>query len=651
MNIAAPRLVLNMIVKNESSIIERLIRSVLPIIDAYCISDTGSTDNTREIIRQLMDEFKKPGEVYDEPFQNFGYNRTHALERAERWGEYALLLDADMKLVILPEFSKEKLVLDGYYVGQYNSSIVYSNMRIIRLGKGVKCLCPTHEYYDFPPGLNTANLTSIKIEDIGDGGCKTNKFTRDIELLNAAIEKEPDNPRYHFYLAQSYKDLGQKDMAIKHYKRRVEIGGWIEEVFMSLLELGHLYMKKDDSANAISCWLEAYDRHPTRAESLAEICKHYRIIGHQRTAYMIWKTGSEIPYPKNDKLFISKDIYSWFWYYEYSILAYYTKTPIDHWRYLSTMYMCPYTANMMSNLKFYACKLTMLPGVTVHTFNETVKKQIDGNESEFISSTPSLMRNEDGTYLMNVRFVNYRIRDNGSYIFANDSDKISTLQKRVLLDTRFNIILSSWIDEVHDSSLRYQGVEDVKVYRRGEQLRFLGTVQTTSGIITLGEGPYEGNKLLPTPITSPLGQSCEKNWVDMGMGDGTFIYSWKPLRIGNIIGDRFHITQSQETVPECFRDVRGSSNGVRINDELWFVTHVVSYEQPRWYYHMIVILDASTREFKRHSILFKFTPSRIEFSLGLSVEADRVCISYSTNDATSSILCIPRKILENTIFN
>ena len=43
------KLALNMIVKNEGKIIERLLTSVLPIVDTYCICDTGSTDNTKEM--------------------------------------------------------------------------------------------------------------------------------------------------------------------------------------------------------------------------------------------------------------------------------------------------------------------------------------------------------------------------------------------------------------------------------------------------------------------------------------------------------------------------------------------------------------------------------------------------------------------------
>ena len=46
---------LNMIVKNESKIITRLFDTVLGIIDSYCICDTGSTDNTINIIKKYFD--------------------------------------------------------------------------------------------------------------------------------------------------------------------------------------------------------------------------------------------------------------------------------------------------------------------------------------------------------------------------------------------------------------------------------------------------------------------------------------------------------------------------------------------------------------------------------------------------------------------
>ena len=99
---------LNMIVMNESKIILRLLQSVLSIIDTYIICDTGSTDNTPEIITNFFNTHNIKGEVIYEPFKNFGYNRTYALMQCENMSDvdYILLMDADMVL----KFNENEIV-------------------------------------------------------------------------------------------------------------------------------------------------------------------------------------------------------------------------------------------------------------------------------------------------------------------------------------------------------------------------------------------------------------------------------------------------------------------------------------------------------------------------------------------------------------
>ena len=48
----AVRIVLCMIVRNEAAVIARCLDSALPHVDGYLISDTGSADNTIDLIRQ-----------------------------------------------------------------------------------------------------------------------------------------------------------------------------------------------------------------------------------------------------------------------------------------------------------------------------------------------------------------------------------------------------------------------------------------------------------------------------------------------------------------------------------------------------------------------------------------------------------------------
>lgn len=652
------KLCLNMIVKNESRIIRRLMESVINVIDSYCICDTGSTDNTIDIIREFMTAAGKQGEVYVEPFQNFGYNRTHALERAARWADYALLLDADMKLTILPEFSTESLTNPVYTILQRNGGLDYFNTRIVRTDIGVQCVGPTHEYYDVPGGKQTTQLKTLIIEDIGDGGAKSDKFERDVRLLTKALETEPTNVRYMFYLANSYRDLGRHSEAIEWYKKRFHAGGWIEEVFYAAFELGNQYRTTGDMPNAIYWWMEAYNRHQTRAESLFEIVKYYRETGKQRLGQIFCDIARAIPYPKNDVLFIKSDIYNFLLEYEHSILAYYTNAKIDHYKYLDLVGRNYNKLNVLSNYSFYVKRIAKLPHVQNFDFSKEVNKVIDGWEDPFLSSSPCIIPYENG-YLMNVRYVNYRILDNGSYYFKNPIQKIATLNKTYLLNKDLSIRSEHWIDKVEREELRYQGVEDVKVFKHKDALIFLGTIQNPeSGNICIGHGTYDltSNCLHSVPFKSPYDRECEKNWCYFHNTDGdlSVVYDWMPLTIGKIINNELEIVSRDSTVPAFFGDLRGSSNGFRVSskngDEIWFLCHIANYTVPRTYYHVLVILDGKTLKILRHSILFKFHDETIEYALGLIVEPERLLISYSRYDRTSSVLVMPRSMVQTELF-
>ena len=647
------KLCLNMIVKNESRIIERCIQSVLSIIDTYCISDTGSTDDTVEKIKRIMENAGKSGIVFSEPFQNFGYNRTVALERASEWGEYALLLDADMRLVLTPDFKKDMLTENGYSLLQKNGSLEYTNIRIVKTDVGVKCVGPTHEYYDFPKGGNNNKLDSLWIDDIGDGGAKADKFTRDARLLYEAIQKEPRNDRYHFYLANTYKNMGKFQDAVEYYKKRIELGGWIEEIFYSCLEMGSCYRNLNDMPNAIFWWMEAYNRHKTRSESLYEIVRYYRESGKQQIAQIFCNIGLKIPYPKNDSLFIRKDIYDYLFEYENSILSFYSGSPIDHYRYLELLGKEYHKQNVLGNYKFYVKKLKDIGGVDIDFCGKT-EKMIGGRMDSFVSSSPCILPHSEG-YLLNVRYVNYHINQNGSYAFKHSDGKITTLQLVHWLTPSFQIYKSHWIDKVQDENLRYQGVEDVKIFSHCGDVLFLGTVENPSnGNVTVGHGKYDLTKplLLSSPFESPTGNQCEKNWCYFHTSDGSLnvVYSWNPMVIGVPDGNNLAGRIRNTNVPPFFKDLRGSSNGFRFENEIWFLCHLVEYSMPRHYYHCIVILDANTCDYKRHSILFKFHSDCIEYALGLVVEPKRLIFSYSRMDRTSALMTLSRDIAESELF-
>src|SRR5271165_5450892 len=91
-----------MIVKNETKIIRRCLQSTLPLVDYILVVDTGSTDGTQQIIRDFLTEHKVKGEVIEEPWRDFAYNRSFALARLREVEgvDYAMIIDADDTLEI-----------------------------------------------------------------------------------------------------------------------------------------------------------------------------------------------------------------------------------------------------------------------------------------------------------------------------------------------------------------------------------------------------------------------------------------------------------------------------------------------------------------------------------------------------------------------
>jgi glycosyltransferase involved in cell wall biosynthesis len=340
------KLCLNMIVKNESKIIIRLLSSIWELIDGYCICDTGSTDNTKELITQFFEEKGIPGKVIEEPFRDFGYNRSFALTACESMPDmdYILLLDADMVLegsaLNFPKEFKEQLTLDYYHMFQGNPTYYYKNVRIVKNFAGFSYWGVTHEYVNSPPNSVVGNIERdiLFISDIGDGGAKSDKIDRDIRLLEKGLVDSPNNDRYTYYLANSYRDGQRYEDAVRTYRKRIEIGGWIEEIWQSYYCIGKCYMemsknmdepkKTEYEQNAIFAWLDGYNAYPRRIENLHKIIEHYRTRGKNMLAYQVYKIAdkSRTQWKEwSDYLFLERDVYDYKIDYEFSIIFYYVR--------------------------------------------------------------------------------------------------------------------------------------------------------------------------------------------------------------------------------------------------------------------------------------------------------------------------------------
>lgn len=317
---------MNMIVKNESHIIERCLKSAYDLVDSWCIIDTGSTDGTQEIIRKFMKD--KPGILLERPWVNFGHNRNEALAFARTWGDWTFLIDADMVLID-KGFNRAALhpSIDVIDIAQDNNGTVYNNMRLLNNLKEWKCIGVTHEFYDCVGGVRNRQYTDkLMFNDISDGGSKGDKFERDIRLLTQGIIDEPENVRYYFYLAQSYRDIRDFDNAIKFYQKRHDMGGWDEEVWFALYMVGWCMHERGDSYEDVSAiMMKAWLLRPWRIEPLWILTMKSRTLEKWPQAYQLARICATTPYPPpHDVLFIAKAAYGFSSLDEYAVAAFHT---------------------------------------------------------------------------------------------------------------------------------------------------------------------------------------------------------------------------------------------------------------------------------------------------------------------------------------
>jgi len=304
-----------MIVKNEAGVIRRCLDSVRGLINHRVICDTGSTDRTQEVIHQALTGI--PGSLHQVPWVDFGHNRTEALQLARGKADYHLLLDADMTVNVSDDF-RNRLTEDTYLV-RYEDALEWWVERLVSDRHEWEFVGAAHEYIRSRTARTRAKLSGLSVTHHADGGCQSGKIDRYLALLNRALEKDPDNPRSVFYIAQSWRDLGNLPRAIEWYEKRATMGGWEEEVWYSLFQVAHLQHRLGWAwPLVLNAYLAAYQYRPTRLEPSYQITRFYCENGQYDLAYLFGRPVAGAQYP-DDILFIERGIYEHGFPLEYAL--------------------------------------------------------------------------------------------------------------------------------------------------------------------------------------------------------------------------------------------------------------------------------------------------------------------------------------------
>lgn len=323
------KIIFNLICKNESHCILRSLESVKDFVDGFCIYDTGSTDETCDIIQKFLDKIGKPYLFNKGEFKNFSYARNKVLEDSKTLGEIVYWHDADEYLNLSYE---DKIELKNKIIQLFengatsiDSEIVFPNMKYNRksffLANNFKWEGVIHEYLKplikEQKNYKVGSITKVTSE--GFSHKNPNKYQEYGEILEKDWLQNK-NTRSLFYAANSYKDFSNtqsgpvqeyyRKKAITLYLERAKINlGFSEEQYVSLLYAAD--SMKDDLKLKTLFFCE--ELNTNRIEHLFKIACEFYDLSCYKTAFHYSKKAmnkllnNKITY----QLFLNHHIYNW----------------------------------------------------------------------------------------------------------------------------------------------------------------------------------------------------------------------------------------------------------------------------------------------------------------------------------------------------
>jgi glycosyltransferase involved in cell wall biosynthesis len=651
------RLCLNMIVKNEMANLERCLGSVAEHICCWVIGDTGSTDGTQDFLIAFFAERNLPGELHSFPFHNFEQARNAALDHAYASSlqyDYLLFADADMELVIEDPGFGASLAAAGYRLLQRTAGgLNYWNTRLVRRDAGARYKGVTHEYVDLPG--DCGQLQGVWYKDYASGSNRVDKFERDIRLLTAALEQEPESHRYWFYLAQSYRDAGRTAEAAATYARRAAMGGWVEEAWYARMMEARCLRDLQDEGGFLRQAIAAYNQRPQRAEPLYDMARYYRERGMNDASLLFSEPGLAIPRPAEDVLFLEDFVYTAGLREEYSIAANYARDPARkdrghaacNWLALNREVPAAQRDLARSNLFFY-----IEPAAAI--MPSFAARQVDFAPPDgYRAMNPSVARRGDEVVLVQ-RTVNYELT-NGYYHTPKDAP-IHARNFLLRLNDELRVQSSAEIlppvDFPAPSYQLVRGIEDIRLFAWRDSLWCCGTVRELTPEGWCDQGLARIDDLTPAPgqcrltdwrLLHPPGPRLhQKNWMPRVAEDRLqFIYLCDPTRI---IDDEARTIV--ETPPAIAAEqFSGGSQAIAFDDGWLAVVHEARARPPsaqRYYQHRFVWFDEANALRRVSRAFFFYRKDGVEFAAGLAWHPDgkRLLVSYGVDDKEAWIATV-----------
>lgn len=273
------KLSLCMIIKNESAYVREAVESVLPIVEECIVIDSGSTDESTQIIQDLAKLEPKIRFFHREWPNDFSKQKNFAIDQAKF--DWILFLDADERIYsedhsqILEAIQNRDIFAYDLPIRNYTNEVTEIGFIALTNNPIANGFIPTHLHRLFRRDLRIRyeGILHERIEQsLQKFGLKTQPLSATIHHLGPLKEGDPKTraTRYIFY-----EDLGRKKIAAEPLNPQAH---W---------ELGVVLQKQKKLDEASREFERAHSLSPATEEfetyyclSLFQQCKWSRLIAH-----------------------------------------------------------------------------------------------------------------------------------------------------------------------------------------------------------------------------------------------------------------------------------------------------------------------------------------------------------------------------------
>ena len=304
-------------VKNAGDGFADILKRNLPYMDRYTILDTGSTDNTIAIAKEILAE--KRGEIYQEPFINFRDSRNRLLELAGEKCFFNVMIDdtyvLNGNIRTFLDIARGDDTVDSFSITIEDEENLYLSNRITKSSRGLKYVNLIHEIIE-PNYSVSVPYSWGYIRDISSEYMRTRTKKRkeqDLVILRQMLENNPTDPRTYFYMAETYLCMEEWKLALDWYTKRAEFNtGYPDEkqkalYFIAVIKHYHLNYPWDECLQA---YHECYEFDPRRGEALYFIGLEYYKQNRQNIAKMYIEKAFSLGIPEI-QMAVRKDIYNY----------------------------------------------------------------------------------------------------------------------------------------------------------------------------------------------------------------------------------------------------------------------------------------------------------------------------------------------------